>query len=249
MTYQFTVSPDFPPDYIAGWYVLNTYLQRETGEHIHLELYDRFDDQRAAIASGSIDMIYANPYDAAALVRDHGFLALARPDGVRDEAVLVVPADSPVEKVEDLPQGCRVASTDDPDVRLIGMIMLEPADLDASTIEAIQRPTYVLVAQSLLSGGADVGVFLAGAYDNLANVTRSRLRPLVTSQIGVISHMLMIGPRLLDHADVLRDTLIGRGDDPKLRAITEGLGFSGWLPVEVEDSEFMIDLIDTLLAD
>lgn len=248
MTYNFTVSPDFPPEAIAGWYVLNTYLQRETGEHIHLELYDRFADQRAVIAAGGVDMIYANPYDAATLVRDHGFVALARPDGVRDEAVLVVPAESAVEKVEDLPAGCRVASTDDPDVRLIGMIMLEPADLDSTTIEAIERPTYALVAQSLLSGGADVGVFLADAYDKLANVTRSRLRPLVTSQIGVISHMLMVGPGLQDKVDVLRATLLD-SDDPKLASITEGLGFTGWLPVDAEDTEFMIDLIDTLLAE
>ncbi len=78
MTYTFTVSPDFPPDHIAGWYVLNTFLQRTTGEHIHLELFDRFDQQRAAIAAGGIDLIYANPFDAATLVRDHGFVAVAR---------------------------------------------------------------------------------------------------------------------------------------------------------------------------
>ncbi len=249
MTYQFTVSPDFPPDHIAGWYVLNTYLQRETGEHIHLELFDRFDDQRAAIASGSVDLIYANPFDAATLVRDHGFVAIARPDGIRDEAVIAVPADSPVEKIEDLTDGCRVAFTDDPDVRLIGMIMLEPADLGADNIVPLERPTYVLVAKSLLAGDADVGVFLADAYDNLSGSTRSGLRALVGSEIGVISHMLMVGPALADRIDVLRSTVLAMGDDPRQRAIVEGLGFSGWLPVDPEDTEFMIDLIDTLLAE
>lgn len=249
MTFTFTVSPDFPPESIAGWYVFNTYLQRATGEHIHLELYDRFDEQRAAIAAGEIDLIYANPFDASTLVRDHGFVSLARPDGVQDEAVLVVPAESAVEKVEDLGPGCRVASTDDPDVRLIGMIMLEPADLDSSTIVAVPRPTYALVAQSLLSDGADVGVFLADAYEKLAGVTRSRLRPLVTSQIGVINHMLMVGPALAGRFDDLRALLNGMDEDPKLRAITEDLGFTAWLPVGQEDTEFMIDLIDTLLAE
>ena len=29
----------------------------------------------------------------------------------------------------------------------------------------------------------------------------------------------------------------------------EGLGFEGWLPVDHEETEFMIDLMDTLLAD
>ncbi len=130
------------------------------------------------------------------LVRDHGFVSVARPDGIRDEAMIVVPDDSPVQKVEDLPQGCRVASTDDPDVRMIGMIMLEPANLGPDTIVALERPTYVLVAKALLMGDADVGVFLADAYDRLSGTTRSGLRTLVASQIGVISHMLMVGPAL-----------------------------------------------------
>jgi hypothetical protein len=38
------------------------------------------------------------------------------------------------------------------------------------------------------------------------------------------------------------------GRRPEAAGITEG-SVLRWLPVEVEDSEFMIDLIDTLLAD
>ena len=33
-----TVSPDFPPSHIAGWYILNTWLQKELGIDIHLVL-------------------------------------------------------------------------------------------------------------------------------------------------------------------------------------------------------------------
>ncbi len=249
MTYTFTVSPDFPPDYIAGWYVLNTFLQRRTGEHIHLELYDRFDQQRAAIDAGQIDLIYANPFDAAMLVREHGFVSVTRPDGVRDEAIIAVRADSPVEKIEDLAPESRVAFTDDPDVRMIGQIMLEPANISTETMVAVERATYVLVAKALLSDDADVGVFLSEAYENLSGVTRSGLRPLVHSQIGVISHMLMVGPRMAPLLDTLRGLLLGMHDDPTQRAIVEGLGFTGWLPVEHEETEFMIDLMDTLLAD
>ena len=249
MTFTFTVSPDFPPADIAGWYVLNTFLQRRLGEHIHLELYDGFEQQRSAIDRDEIDLIYANPFDAAALVRDHGFRGLVRPDGVRDEAVLVVPASSSVMQVEDLRPGCRVVCTDDPDVRMSGMIMLEPADLDRSTIELTERSTYVLAAKSLLSGEADVAIFLADAYEGLSRSTRSGLRPQVTSQIGVISHLLMVGPRFAPHADDLRTLLLAMDEDASERTITEGLGFSGWLPVDPEETEFMIDLMDTLLAD
>ena len=249
MTFTFTVSPDFPPDDIAGWYVLNTFLQRQTGEHIHLELFDRFDQQRAVIESGGIDLIYANPFDAARLVRDHGFVAVAKPIGVRDEAMIVASTTSSIERIEDLQAGCRVAVTDDPDVRMIGMIMLEPADLDATTIETVERPTYVLVAKAVLMDDADVGVFLVDAYEGLSGVTRSGLRPLVSSEIGVINHMLMVGPTMAAAVPNLSTIVLGMDDDPAQRSIVESLGFAGWSAVEHEETEFMIDLMDTLLAD
>lgn len=249
MTLTFTVSPDFPPDKIAGWYVLNTFLQRTLGERIHLELFDRFDQQRAAIAAGEIDLIYANPFDAAMLVREHGFTSVVRADGVGDEATIAVPADSPVQVVEDLAPGSRIAATDDPDVRMIGMIMLEPADLDASSIVPVERPTYVLVAKALLAGDADAGIFLAEAFDGLSGMTRAGLRPLVRSRIGVIGHVLMAGPGFAAHRDELRSLLVHLAEDPAGRSVLDGLGFTGFLPVDHEETEFMIDLMDTLLAD
>ena len=143
MTYHFTVSPDFAPDRISGWFIFNTWLQKEIDEHIHLELYTDFASQRADIAAGKIDMIYANPSDAALLVREKGFVGVARPVALSDEAVVVVPADSPVQHVEELAPGTRVAATDHPDVRMMGMIMLEPADLgrDNTSFPSTAPPT------------------------------------------------------------------------------------------------------------
>ena len=86
MTIQFTVSPDFGPDAIAAWYFFNTWLQRATGEQVHLELYRDFAAQRTAVARGAVDLIFANPYDAAALVRDHGYVPLARPTATPSSA-------------------------------------------------------------------------------------------------------------------------------------------------------------------
>ncbi len=74
-------------------------------------------------------MIYANPSDAALLVREKGFVGVARPCGLSDEAVVVVPSDSPAQRVEDLAPNIRVAATDHPDVKMMGMIMLEPANI------------------------------------------------------------------------------------------------------------------------
>jgi phosphonate transport system substrate-binding protein len=247
--YQLTVSPDFTPDHISGWYIFNTWLQRNLGLHIHLEMYDSFEAQRAAIRADRVDLIYANPFDASMLVREKGFRAVARPLGIADECVIAVPADSPVQHVEDLTPGVRVVSTDDPDIHLVGMIMLEPADLNKTNVQAVAADGYVLVAKALLKGEADVGFFLKDAWDGLSKVVRKQLRPLVVSQISDIQHAFLVGPRLMDSAEEIQDLLLRMGQIEKGKDVLEALGFEGWEAVDQEETEFMIDLMDTLKAE
>lgn len=249
MTLQLTVSPDFSPDHIAGWYVFNTWLQRQLGVRIHLELYDDFDTQRKAIAADQVDLIYANPYDAAMLVREKGFVAVAAPVDRPDEAVIAVPAESAVQHVEDLRPGSRVAVTRDPDVNLIGMIMLEPADLKRDSVVLQQVNSYVLVAKQLLQGKADCGFFLKEAFDDLSGPIQRQLRPLVASQISVVRHVLMAGPRMREHLPVLTDLLLkmhSGGAETGARVL-EALGLKAWEAQDQEDTEFMIDFMDTLM--
>jgi phosphonate transport system substrate-binding protein len=250
MTLTLTVSPDFSPDHIAGWYVFNTWLQRRLGGvRIHLELHDNFTQQRDALAAGGIDMIYASPSVAAMLVRERGFISIAAPIGKLDESVIAAPADSPAQRVEDLQPGVRVAQTNDPDVNMIAMIMLEAADLAAANIEIVKASTYVLVAKQLISGKADCGIFQAQAWDDLSGAVKRQLRPLARSEIGTIRHVLLAGPRLAEYHDRLRELITGMhepGSDGK-RAL-EALGMAGFENQQAEDVEFMIDMVQTLMA-
>lgn len=246
MTCQMTVSPDFSPEHIAGWYVFNTWLQRTLGTRCHLELYDDFASQRAAIQADRIDLIYANPFDAAMLVREKGFSPIAAPVGSSDEVLVAVSRESSIRHIEDLERGIRVAQTQDPDVNLMGMIMLEPADIGPSDVQTVHASSYVLVAKQLVLGRADVGFFLKKAYDDLSAPTRSGLHPLVTSQISVVRHVLLSGPRFQLQAAALREALLALPSTPEGPRVLEALGFAGWEGLDVEDTEFMIDLMDAL---
>jgi len=246
MSFMFTVSPDFTPDHLSGWYIFNTWLQRQSDIAIHLEMYNDFHSQREAIQNDSIDLIYANPFDAAMLVREKGFLPLVKAKGESDEAILAVNAENSVEDVAHLAEGIKVAFTEDPDVHMMGMIMLEPADLDASNITPVLSDTYVLVAKHLLKGEADVGIFLAEAYDDLSNMIKKQLKVLVRSQISVIHHSLMIGPKLMDKRDEIQKILVEMNADEKGKGVLTSLGFNAWEKVDDDEMEFMIDLMDTL---
>ena len=246
MSFMFTVSPDFTPDHLSGWYIFNTWLQKQSDTAIHLEMYNDFSSQREAIQNDTIDLIYANPFDAAMLVREKGFLPLAKAEGESDEAILAVNAENTVEDVAHLAAGIKVAFTEDPDVHMMGMIMLEPGDLDASNITPVLANSYVLVAKHLLKGEADVGIFLAEAYDDLSSMIQKQLKILVRSQISVIHHSLMIGPKLMDKKDEIQKILVDMNADEKGKGVLTSLGFNAWEKVDDDEMEFMIDVMDTL---
>jgi phosphonate transport system substrate-binding protein len=242
----FTVSPDFTPAHLSGWFIFNTWLQKALDAHFHLELYDDFHSQRAAIQADKIDLIYANPYDAAMLVREKKFRPLARFAQKSDEALIAVNAASAYEKIEDLRPGMRLAVTDDPDVHMMGMIMLEPADLDASSIEKVECDTYVLVAKELIKQTSDAGIFLLEAFNDLSKMIRKELRVLVKSQIHVVHHCLMSGPNIAPYHDKLLQELLAMQNCEKGRGVLQALGCESWQVVDDEEMEFMIDLMDTL---
>ena len=246
MTYQMTVSPDFPPQQIAGWYIFNTWLQNRLGMGIHLELYPDFPSQREAILNDKVDLVYANPYDAAMLIREKGFRVLVRPKDKRDEALIAAKADAPFESVEDLTPGIRLAATIDPAVYLLGMMMLEPAELDEENIHVQRVESYPIAAKLLIRGEADIAFFLKEAYEELSSLTRRELKVLVRSQIGDLFHVFLVGPRLADKADAIRSVLLEMSADAKGQNVLETLGFPGWEAVSLDDAEFMINLIEAL---
>ena len=247
MTYQLTVSPDFSPEHLAGWYIFNTWLQKTLGIPIHLELYNSFQSQREAIAADKVDIIYANPYDASMLVREKGFRPLVSPKDTPDEAIIAVKLEHSAKQVEDLQPGLKLASTDDPDVHMMCMIMLEPADLGDSNTTRKICDSYILVAKSLLHHECDVGFFLAEAFNDLSGMVRKQLRPLVTSQIHVIHHALLLGPKLAERQQAFLQALLQMAHDPKGSGVLEALGFSDWEVLEQEEMEFLIDLMSALV--
>ncbi|HFC92494.1 MAG TPA: phosphate/phosphite/phosphonate ABC transporter substrate-binding protein [Leucothrix mucor] len=246
MPYVLTVSPDFTPKHIAGWYIFNTWLQKQIDLAFHVELYNSFNKQREAIISNKIDLIYANPYDAAMLVREKGFKALVAPLAKADEAIIACNAESKINTIEDLQPDLNIVTTDDPDVHLMGMMMLEPADLDKDNTNIEEVDGYVLVAKKLLQQNADIGFFLKDAYYDLSRLIRDDLKVLISSEIFVIRHILLAGPELQQYHQQLQSLLLNMKDDAKGASVLGAMGLNGWEKQTQEDTEFMIDLMDTL---
>ncbi len=247
MIHQFSVSPDFPPERIPGWYIFNTWLQRQLDQAFHLELHDQFSSLRRAIRENRLDLVYANPFDAALLVREKGFRALVRPADRFDETIVLNAATHPLEHIEALPPGTRIAATDVPDVEMMGMILIEPADLGPGNTELLRCDSTIAVAKTLIRGEADIGFVLADAFDQFSTPVKKQLRPLIRSEIQVVHHSLMASPRLLEACPDLARLLEAMPTTEQGRGVLEALNFEAWTSLGDEDTEFMIDLMDTLL--
>ena len=246
MSYMFTVSPDFTPEHLSGWYIFNTWLQKKIDTHIHINMVNDFSELSKAIDADSIDLIYANPCDIAKLVREKSFTPIAKPVGSHDETVIITNCDNPVTAIEALESGLKIAMTDVPDVNTIGMIMLEPADITLSDVEVIQCSNYITVVKKVINGEADIGFLLADAYGEFSNLVKSKIQPIITSKIHVLHHALLAGPNFADKQSLLQETILAMHNDKSGVGILKSLELEKWDLMDHNEAEFLIDLIDTL---
>lgn len=248
MKLNFLVAPDFAPERFAGWHMLNTLLQSRSGLHLHLMTPATAQEQMALIQDGKVDLVYANPFDASHMIRKLGFKAFARPVRKPDEMVIATAANSAVQKVEDLRPGSRIALTDNRDVKLIGLRLLEPADLVESDINWVMVDSYQAAARMAMKGEVDASFFLAETYHSLSRITKSQLRVVIESAIADISHVLLAHPNTFQAVPVISAALAGIGQQPADHEVLEALGIpGGFEPMPEEDAEFMMDLMETLL--
>lgn len=248
MPYQFTISPDFNASQLAPWFIFNNHLQKTIADACHLEIYDDFQNLHTALQSDKVDIIFANAFDVAYLVREKGFIPLASGQGRSDETLVGVSAGSPVQTIRDFKRGVVVAATEAPDVEMIGRILLEPADLAGDAISIHRAGNYITVAKALINNQADAGFFLKRSYDELSDLVRKQIRPIVCSHIYVVQHALLLSPKLADKHASLLQSLLKMAHDPSGKALLEELGMpGGWQPMGQEDAELMIDMMDTLL--
>jgi ABC-type phosphate/phosphonate transport system substrate-binding protein len=248
MTLNFLIAPDFSPERFAGWHMLNTTLQRRSGIGLHLLTPASAHEQAEILAADKADLVYANPFDATDMIRNQGYIPFARPAKRYDEMVIATGAESGTQCVEDLKAGCRIAITNNKDVRLIGLRLLEPADLTEDLIRWVLVDSYQAAARQAIKGEVEAAFFLADAYASLTRMTRSQLRVLVESAISDISHVVLAHPRIAADLPGIAQALLGVGQTPGDNDVLDALGLpSGFEPMTQEQAEFMIDLMDTLL--
>jgi len=248
MKLNFLIAPDFSPERFAGWHMLNTVLQRRSGLQLHLLTPASAHEQTQCLHADQADIVYANPFDATDMIRTQGYMPFARPAKRYDEMVIATGVESGLRCVEDLRPGCSIALTENKDVKLIGLRLLEPADLTEQLISWCPVDSYQAAARKAIKGETQAAFFLADAYASLTRMTRSQLHVLVESAISDISHVLLVHPRHAEQVPVISKAFFGIGSEHGDADLLDALGLpNGFEPMTAEEADFMIDLMDTLL--
>lgn len=246
-THNMLIAPDFSPERFAGWHMFNTLIQKRANLNMHLNIPTSHAEQETVISEGDIQVIYANPFDAATLIREHGYHAVARPIGKSDEMVIAAAANSDINSLEDIKAGATVAMADNRDVKLIGLRLLEAVDIAEADLNWTVTETYQAAARQVLKGEAQAAFFLAEIFHSFSRLTKAQLSVLIESDLADISHVLLIKDGFPD-TDILMDAILNlHNDDDGKEALAE-LGMpQGFEAMSEEDAEFMIDLMQTLL--
>lgn len=247
MNYHFALSPDVNVQNISDWFIFNTKIQRITGAGFHATPYDDFADLHAAYERGEADLVFASAADATHLVRDRGYLPIIASQGVANEATVVVSDESSIHELTDIGSTLTAAATASPDVERICRILVEPADIWPDNLQVTHKRNAVGVAKAVIVGEVQAGFLSTSALEEMSNVTRQMLRPLISSHIYVVRHSLLASPALADMVEGLRAGLLAMNDNPADQGLMAALGApNGWEEFDAEEAAFMIDLMDAL---
>ena len=232
-SFHFSVCPHDTAKNVAGWFLLNTYLQRNLNCAIRFEPKDNFILERESVLTGKHQIVYANPFSAAVFRNTLGYIPVAKPRGIFDEMVLVRGVDKTLPN-----QGpIKVASaTDKLFVHTLGLSLLEKQAVPLSDCEFQFVGTHLKAVQSVIQGNADLGFVYNETWNELSDITRQALAVVSQTESRQATHCFCVSPEWSDKVEQIRDILCGMENNPQSQRILDDLHFpAGFEPMEAGD--------------
>lgn len=231
--FNFIIAPDFPPDHFSAWHMLNTQLQRLSGFLIHLQTPSGCREQEELVAEGKAALVYANPFDAPALVRENGYIPLAKPKGQAAQLAAVAPAASAAETAAALPADARILTTGNRCIRAFAAALLP----DTAAVQWQEADTASACVRRLAAGEADAALLLLSAFSGLNAATKGSLKILAQSSFTGLGHIVLLHPAFAEQADVLREAFLQLGASPAGKMTLEDLGLAeGFEALSADDA-------------
>ena len=182
-------------------------------------------------------LVFARPFDACALMQQHGYLPVARPQDDCDEVSLIVRHDDVRATLTDF-AGAQVATALERSfVFVLGRFFCDECGLDSAGLPRRFAGSEIAALKMLLSGQAELLFMSSRGHERLSALARAGTRVLERSETRVASHLLLLHPSCQALVQPLREALTGLAQHDKGRQALQDLGMHGWdvpAPEEVE---------------
>lgn len=212
---------------LSGWYLFNTYLQRRLQRAIHFE-------QEQDKKSANMDLFFAKPFEACAIIHEKGYIPLMRPIGEADEVVILVREDDPRD-LNEFNHANVVTASENSFVYLLARFLCDENGLDSEHFNFHFAGNEIKALQMLIRKKADVLFMLKKTYDGLSSFGKKNVRILDESKTDFAFHQFCIAPYLKKESEELSKILQAMAEDEKGKAILKDIQFEGWcIPEEGE---------------
>ncbi|MDD1605928.1 MAG: PhnD/SsuA/transferrin family substrate-binding protein [Methylococcaceae bacterium] len=229
-----------------GWYFFNTYLQRQLGREVHLELvHGAMGEQRSKIEQ--MDIVFTNPFDATRLLMENQFSPLLHPLNQTDEVTLLVRADDPRQKISDFHGGKVITATPDNFVYLLGRFLLEE-EANTTQLDYTFSGHDIKALQMLIKGQADILFMASETYQGLSSLTRNMLRKIDHSETGFAFHLFCAAPHCAEVGKAITEVLLNMGQDSQGRQVLADLGLEGWSRPKQDEINMLVMLFNRYMA-
>lgn len=214
-TFVIAVVPQFAPTQIhRDWSPVLAHLEKATGYHFQLRVYDQIPRFESELAQGIPDLALMNPYHMVIAHKTQGYRPLVR-DATALAGILVVRRDSPAKTVADLNNKTLAF----PSPNALGASLYMRALLTEN--EGIKfKPSYVgnhqTVYRQVLIGDAAAGGGIRKTLDKEPEGIRAQLRVIYTTP-DLAPHPLAAHPRVPAAASKkIVDALLAMPADPEV---------------------------------
>jgi ABC-type phosphate/phosphonate transport system substrate-binding protein len=206
---------------LTGWYLLNTYLQRRLTRAIHFEQSVDTPDPNTT------DFLFAKPFEACLMIKQHGFIPVMRPIAEVYEVVILTRADDS-RSLNDY-EGVSVGTASEGSfVYLLGRFLCDESGVDSSKFTFDFSGNEIKALQSLIRKKCDLLFMLKKTYEGLSSFSRSNVRKLDESVTDFACHLFCVAPHLKAESQALVDVLMAMENDEQGKEILKDIQIQGW---------------------
>jgi ABC-type transporter Mla MlaB component len=228
-----------------GWYFFNTYLQRQLGREVHLELvHGAMHEQHCKIED--MDIVFTRPFEATRLLMEQHFRPLLHPLNQTDEVTLLVRANEERQKISDFHHAKVITASADNFVYLLGRFLLEESN--PRHVDYLFSGHEIKALQMLLKGQADILFMSSETYRGLSSLTRNMLRKIDQSETGFAFHLFCAAPHCADVGLAVTEVLLNMAQDSQGRQVLADLGLEGWCRPKPDEINMLAVLFNRYVA-